>query len=199
MLDEILKKDKLDVCVYGHPVLSKRSEKIEISDEIFRLSDLMKETMLKFDGIGLAAPQIGFNKRFVVIELPEKMINKEAMSPGEKLLLHKSPLILLNPELIDFFGEKTCSEEGCLSVPNIFAEVTRPEGIKLKAQFLSGEKFTVECTGFLSRIIQHECDHLEGMLFVDRLKGKKKKKVNKELLKMKQAYLPNKFMRRVKV
>jgi peptide deformylase len=105
-------------------------------------------------------------------------------TPGELQLLPQMPLALVNPEIVEFSGEIEPYDEGCLSVPGLYAEVMRPRLIKVRAQDLTGESFEFECGGLLARCIQHEVDHLEGFLFVDRLSDEVKATVSGELTAM---------------
>ena len=160
----------LKVRVYGDPVLRRVAEPVEPGDGKLRdLSDKMVATMRSSDGVGLAAPQIGKSIRVIVLEVPIPEEAERSLSPGEALLLPMMPLTLLNPEIVPVSGGTATAEEGCLSVPKIYAKVTRPERIRLNALTLSGERFEVECAGFLARALQHEVDHLDGVLFPDRL------------------------------
>ena len=140
----------------------------ETADEVTEfdagLSDLAKEMielMHNSDGIGLAAPQVGISKRLLVVDL----------SPMEK---EAEPLTFVNPVIIESSGECTL-EEGCLSIPSVTEEVSRPEKILLKYQDLDGEEQTAEYDGWYSRVIQHEIDHLNGVLFIDHLSPIKQK------------------------
>ena len=140
--------------------------------------------MNHFDGIGLAAPQIGISKQLVVLGVPDnpEQTNK---SIGEVMLLDKMPLVLVNPE-ITAYGNDLCDyDEGCLSVPGIYGNVVRPYTIKLKAQDLQGNYFEYECGGLLGRCIQHELDHLDGKLFVDRMSDEEREKIEFKLFRLK--------------
>jgi len=125
----------------------------EFDQELNELVSNMWETMYVSKGIGLAAPQVGVSKRVVVIDLAEEGSGK---------------LTLINPEIIGQSG-KVKSEEGCLSIPDFRETIQRIKLVKITAQNLAGEKFEVEADGLLSRCIQHEIDHLDGILFVDHL------------------------------
>lgn len=142
--------------------LRQKSEPInEITDEIRKLAQNLVETMREKDGIGLAAPQVGINKQIFVAELPPDPEDKKAPS----LPLH----IIINPT-IEFIGEATdIAEEGCLSLPGYYGDVSRPLKIRVKALNLEGEKIDLQLEGFPARIFQHEYDHLQGVLFTDKL------------------------------
>jgi len=158
----------------GDPVLRKETEKITVFDDKFRVFiEEMSEVMYKEDGIGLAAPQIGISKKILVFDVAE-------LVEGESLR------VFINPEILDGYGESVV-EEGCLSIPGVREEVTRPEVIKVQYQDETGASFTHEFDGWLARVIQHEYDHLNGVLFVDHLSP-----VKKQLLINKQA-IPEKY------
>ncbi len=179
-------ENKLEIKYYGNPVLGKVSSKVNtITKEIRNLAAEMIEAMHRYDGIGLAAPQVGQNLNLVVINLSPEYLNDPSISPGEALFLPQMPITLINPEIMSLTSEKSTAEEGCLSVPEIYAPVTRPTGIALKAQMLSGETINIDCGGFLARVILHEVDHLKGKLFIERLEPKNYKKIIKKLDKLK--------------
>ena len=147
----------LEILTYPDPKLKEKSQPVEkVDDEIRTLADDMLETMYAAPGIGLAAPQVGVLKRVIVLDV-------EYRKEGEG-----NPLVFINPEIVDSSGE-TVFEEGCLSVPEFNAEVKRFSNITMKALNLDGEEITVEADGLLAIALQHEIDHLDGILFVDRL------------------------------
>lgn len=133
-----------------HAVLRKKAVPIEKVDEnIKRIAKEMAEVMYKAEGVGLAAPQVGISKRLVVIDTGEGLI------------------VLINPEII-FSEGKEIASEGCLSLPGIFGNVERAERVVVKALNEKGEEFKIAGAGLLARALQHEIDHLEGILFVDK-------------------------------
>jgi peptide deformylase len=141
------------VLLYPNPTLLKKANTVEhFGPSIIRLANDMFETMLTNDGVGLAAPQIGVLKRILVLREPES----------------KCEMCLVNPEITPLDGFET-GEEGCLSVPKIYAPVKRHFRINVVAQDESGNPLNFEAFGFLARIIQHETDHLNGIVFLDRL------------------------------
>lgn len=157
------------------PFLRQKSENVEaVSDEIRLLMNDMLETMYIAPGIGLAAIQIGVPKRVIVIDL---------MREGEK----KNPLYFVNPEIITNSKTDVSYEEGCLSVPGQFAEVSRPDKCKVKFLDYNGEEKILEAEGLLATCIQHEIDHLEGVLFIDYLSKLKKGMIIKRLSKQKKS------------
>lgn len=126
--------------------------------------DEMVVLMRKKSGVGLAAPQIGIPERFFVVQVP-----------GEQ------PIAFVNPEIIETSLETVDFTEGCLSVPGVWGDVSRPESIRIQAMNADGKVFRLDADGYLARIIQHEYDHLNGVLFVDHLKGKDLAKIQKKL------------------
>ncbi|BAU11967.1 peptide deformylase [Leptolyngbya sp. NIES-3755] len=141
----------------GDRVLRQPAKRVaKVDDEVRETVRQMLQTMYSEDGIGLAAPQVGIHKQIIVIDLePEK---PEAQ-----------PLVLINP-VIKKFGTATCSgQEGCLSIPGVYLDVDRPETIEVSFKDETGRMRTITADGLLSRCIQHEIDHLNGVLFVDRV------------------------------
>jgi len=158
---------------YGHPALRKASVDItEITDDIRELALDMVDTMYDHEGIGLAAPQMGVNINMIVIDVaPPDPESEQArfLSPGEVSLFPKMPVIMVNPRIGQPSAEEVTAVEGCLSIPGVSAEVPRPATITVAGQTLSGKAFSYPCGGLLGRCIQHECDHLNGVLFIDYL------------------------------
>ncbi len=153
---------KLPVYVYGHPVLRKISNDITPDyPGLKELVDAMWVTMYESEGVGLAAPQIGRNDRIVVIDAdPVKDVYPECA--GRKFTL-------INPQVEVLDGETVTRSEGCLSLPGISENVPRVEHIRLKWVDENFEPHEEEISGFLARIVQHECDHLEGKLYIDHI------------------------------
>ena len=157
------------------PFLRQKSTKVEIVDDETRLlMDDMLETMYAAPGIGLAAIQVGVPKRVIVIDLARD---------GEK----RAPLYFINPEIITNSNNDATYEEGCLSVPGQFAEISRPDKCKVKFLDYYGEAKILEAEGLLATCIQHEMDHLEGILFIDYLSKLKKNMIIKKLSKNKKS------------
>ena len=148
----------------GSELLRQKAEKIEkIDDDIINLSRQMLEILKRDNGVGLAGPQIGIMKRIFVVSVQ-----------GDE------ERIFINPSILETSHNTSKFEEGCLSIPGIYANVIRSQSIKLQAWNEKGRPFTIETTGLLARVILHEYDHLEGVLFLDRLpEGKKKKFIEK--------------------
>lgn len=140
----------------GDDILTKTCKPVnEVTDKIRTLVEDMLETMYDAEGVGLAAPQVGIRKRIVVIDVTEEQ---------------DSPIILINPEIIDSSGSQT-GGEGCLSVPNKVGQVTRPNYVKVKAYNLDMEEIILEGEGLLARAFCHEIDHLDGILYMDKMEG----------------------------
>jgi peptide deformylase len=140
-----------DIHILGSPVLRHRAEDVEVVDDSVRaLVDDMFDTMAAASGIGLAANQIGVTRRVAVINADEQTF------------------AMINPRIVEAGGRDT-KEEGCLSIPDAFAEVSRPEHVILEALNESGEPFRMELSALAARAVQHELDHLDGVLFIDHL------------------------------
>jgi peptide deformylase len=152
----------LDIITIGDEVLREKAEKIDsFGPEIRILADAMIESMRSERGIGLAGPQVGVLKKIFVVELPEE----------------QEPRIFINPEIIETAQEQTYYEEGCLSIPGVYEDVLRPAWVRIQAQDINGKAFTFKAEGMLGRVVQHENDHLQGVLFVDRIPEEKREKL----------------------
>lgn len=174
-------KIKYVVHTAGDPVLKQKAQTIEaVTPEIRELAAYMLETVRAFKGLGIAAPQVGKSLRLVVFDIPLELMS-ENPSIGEQLLLPKMPLTVVNPEIVFSSNELAEQDEGCLSVPDIWAPVVRPASVLFKATTLEGEAIECECAGLLGRCIQHELDHLEGVLFVDRVSPAAAKTIERDL------------------
>lgn len=162
---------KLPVLQYPDPRLKETSAPVtEITDEIKELAANMIETMYAEDGIGLAAPQVGRSVRLVVIDLS---------GPSRR----EGATVYINPELEALDDEIIVGEEGCLSVPDLKADVKRAARVRVKALGLDGLPFSHEADEIAAVCLQHECDHLDGVLFVDRLSRLKRKLYNDKIKK----------------
>lgn len=158
------------IVAYGDPVLKKRAEDIEKGTDLRELVENMFETMYAAHGVGLAAPQIGKSIRLFVID-PEPM--------GDGLEGLKMPFI--NPEIIEEVGDEWTFEEGCLSIPDVRENVSRQEKILIRYYDLDWNEHEKEFDGMAARVIQHEYDHIEGVLFTDYLPGLKKRLLKSRL------------------
>ena len=177
----------MEIKIYGDKELRKKALTVtEINSELRNLVLNMIDMMFKKEGVGLAAPQLGISKRLIVIVYkPDHEKVSNPISHGEAYLIPQMPLALINPEILDSSKETRIYEEGCLSIPQIYANVERPKTVILRARMLNGEEINIECGGLLSIIIQHEIDHLDGILFVDRVKPNDLAKIKKKLEKLK--------------
>ncbi|RPF49300.1 peptide deformylase [Thermodesulfitimonas autotrophica] len=134
----------------GDPVLREKAQPVtKITPALLRLLDDMTETMYAYHGVGLAAPQVGVSKRVIVVDAGKGLYQ------------------LINPEIIAVAGSET-DREGCLSIPGVWGEVTRAAAVTVRGLNRSGETVEVEAEGFFARALQHEIDHLDGILFIDR-------------------------------
>jgi len=164
------------------PRLRVKSAPVEaVDDELRKLIDDMFETMYDAPGIGLAAIQIGVPKQVLVIDLQDRDSEEEAAEPA------RNPLVFINPELYDPSEEQSVYNEGCLSVPEQFAEVERPATVHARWLDEKGEKHDEQIDGLLATCLQHEMDHLEGILFIDHLSRLKREMILKKLKKEKRA------------
>ena len=193
-----VKRKKYMLQTYGNGSLKKESEKVTVFDrELTELARTMTRAMHELNGIGLAAVQIGVHKRLIVLDIAQSSMGNPP-TPGELQLLPQMPLALVTPEITEFGSEIEPYDEGCLSVPEIYAEVMRPRLIKVKAQDLSGQSIEFECGGLLARCIQHEVDHLDGYVFIDRLTDEVKATVADELAALERRGKRFNFQREIK-
>lgn len=186
---------RLKIYTFPDMVLAQKALPIaRVEKPLHKLADDMLETMYDAPGIGLAANQVGILQRILVIDteygiddLPEGMDPPEGVEVVDGgIIVNKKPMIVINPEIVYREGEASISE-GCLSVPEYTAEVKRSEKIKLQYQDIDGLTKTLSADGLLSICIQHEMDHLEGRLFIDRLSPMKKEMAKKKLIKARKA------------
>jgi len=179
----------LPVVKYGHPVLRQKGTHIDsINPQIRELIDNMLETMRDASGVGLAAQQIGQALQLTVIDVrgikdrPSTLERNGLAAAVEEFM----PLILINPEVIPT-GKPVAGPEGCLSFPEIFVDIQRPESVQVRAMNEKGEMVEFACSGLLARAVQHETDHLNGILFIDRMTAETKKELRAELEALQQA------------
>jgi peptide deformylase len=174
----------LSIVKFGHPVLRQRGAAIEkITPEIKQLIADMFETMKASNGVGLAAQQVGRALQLTVIDVREVAKDRPSTlelkgQPAD--VAEIMPLVLINPEVTPA-GEPAMGGEGCLSFPEIFAEITRPESVDVKALNEKGKMIEFRAGGLLARAVQHETDHLNGILFIDRMERKTKEEFRDEL------------------
>jgi peptide deformylase len=160
-----------EIVIFGDPVLRKVGAKIDVvSGEITRLAADMIDTMRSADGVGLAAQQVGVALQLAVVDVAEVEDRPSLMWIGGKEVDYRGfmPMVLLNPQL-ELGKEKEPGTEGCLSFPKINAEIQRAVKVRCIAQTMDGAVLDFEAAGFLARALQHEVDHLNGVLFIDRM------------------------------
>ncbi len=171
ILTEAVNIMKLNLVYYGKDILSQVAEDVQdIDDEVISTIDSMFKVMYKEKGIGLAAPQVDLNRRIIVID------------PGDDAR-HK--IALINPVILESSDKTEPYEEGCLSLPGLNADVIRPSEILLRAVNVKGKNVEIEAGGIMARVIQHEIDHLNGILFIDRIEKFVRDEMKSELKKIK--------------
>ena len=174
----------LIVVKYGTPVLRQKGARVEsITPTVRQLAADMFETTYSYKGIGLAAQQVGFALQLTVIDVrgvtdrPSSLELQGKPSDVNAFM----PLVLINPAVQPVGREQMTGPEGCLSFPEIYADITRPALVNVKALNLEGQPLEFRCGGLLARVIQHETDHLHGILFIDRMDKKTKEELRPEL------------------
>ena len=173
----------LQIVKYGSPVLRQKGVRIEtITSEIKQLIADMFETMEENHGVGLAAQQVGVAKQLTVIDVRGMKDRPSTLEldgqPADVASI--MPLVLINPEVTPV-NEPVAGPEGCLSFPEIFADIARPETVDVRALDATGKPISFRCGGLLARAVQHETDHLNGLLFIDRMDKKTKAELQPEL------------------
>ena len=183
----------LRITKYGESILKTKGEKIEVFDEaLVDLANEMLETMYEGNGIGLAAQQIDQAIMLCVVDVapdegePDYDYLLDGRKPPVDLIM---PMALVNPVITQTSAETECVEEGCLSFPDIRGDVTRPAAIVVEYQDLDGEPHRLEGDGILARCVQHEVDHLNGVLYIDRMSPKALSKIKAEVKKLKKQTL----------
>ena len=160
----------IDIICYPDPALTKKCSPIEnIDDEVIDLANSMVETMYSASGIGLAAPQVGVSKNLLIIDIGAQIENGSA-------------IILINPYVTAVDDSEVLEEEGCLSIPGLYANVVRKEAVEVKGMDINEKEVSLELKGLLARALQHEMDHFNGVLFWDHL-GKVKRNMLKQKFK----------------
>lgn len=171
---------QLPIYTYNASVLRERTKEIrKPADDVIELVFDLFQTMHKASGIGLAANQVGRGISLCVIDLSEMKEEKD----------RHEPLVMMNPIITDKWGDMILFEEGCLSLPNVREEIERQDLVHVKFRDANFEPQELEAAGLLSRVIQHEVDHLNGIYFTDHLKGLKKKLINVQLNKIKKGQI----------
>jgi peptide deformylase len=165
----------LPIYLYGSDVLRQKAKPVKALDnETIKLIYDLFETMYKSNGVGLASTQVGEMKRVIVVDVtPTEEDSEDGEEPSEAEANQPKKLVLINPEVIERSGTWTM-EEGCLSIPDVRGDVERPETIRVRFRNANFEEVDVQATGMLGRVILHEIDHLDGVLFIDYLSGAKR-------------------------
>ena len=188
-----LKRNKpMRIVVNGNPALRSISAPIdEITAETRNFAAELTRSLVESEtpGVGLAAPQVGVNLRMVVIDTRSDEGPRPDALPGELMLEPQMPVVLINPEIISSSSECECTSEGCLSLPGVSGHVTRPKTVVLKSRMLNGSEFTAECGGLLARCLQHEIDHLDGILFYDRIPQDEQRKGKTQMARLEKREL----------
>ncbi len=158
---------KYDVVKFGQDVLRSKAQPVgEVTDEVKKLAADMLETMYAASGVGLAAEQVGRTERMCVIDVPADAEKKECVEFNKAV---EMPLVMVDPEIKELSKATQRGNEGCLSFPEIYAQITRANEVAVEYTGLDGARHTARARGLLARAIQHECDHLDGVLLVDRM------------------------------
>lgn len=175
----------LPIYPYGSPILREETVPVEQgSPELQRLIDDMIETMHGASGIGLAAPQVGRRERVFVADL-SPMVEDIREELGEVPDWAQGPLVFINPEIVESDEDALCDyEEGCLSIPDIREVVTRPDRVRLRYLDRGFQPREIEAEGSLARVVQHELDHLHGVLFIDRISAFRRRLLQRRLREM---------------
>ena len=173
----------LPILRYGHPALRQKGARVErITPEIRQLVSDMFDTMYAAHGIGLAAQQVGHALQLTIIDVRGIEDRPSTLTVGGEPadVLSFMPLVLVNPELT-MQGDPVSGPEGCLSFPELYAEISRPESVRVNAQGVDGRRLEFQCGGLLAKAIQHEVDHLNGVLFIDHISKAAKSELKPEL------------------
>ena len=177
---------KLSILQYGDPILRAKGKRVdEIDNRVRELTQAMIETMHAANGVGLAAQQVGEALQLTVLDVSQVEDRPSTMKLNGKDIDPKSamPLVLINPE-IEMNDETEVGTEGCLSFPEITGEIERAKSVVVRAQNLEGEAMEIEAKGLLARAIQHELDHLNGILFIDRMSSAAKASLSSRLKRL---------------
>ena len=172
----------LPIIAYGHPVLKRKAEVINKDyPKLLELINDMFETMYNANGVGIAAPQIGLSIRIFIVDT-NPFSEDESLSDEDRSQLKSFKKVFINPEILDENGDEWSFEEGCLSIPNIRESVLRQKEIKIQYFDEKFNKHTASFDGLLARVIQHEYDHIEGILFTDKVSSLKKRLLKGKLI-----------------
>lgn len=172
---------KLPIAYYGDPILRKKCPPVEHFDEALKnLVKDMEETVIAHEGLGLAAPQVKHSLALFITHVPQ---NETEDDWNTCKIMH-----FINPKILEYSEEMWGRGEGCLSIPGLYGVIYRPMRIKVRAFDLEGQPFEKEYSGLQARAIMHENDHINGVLFVDRIKGKERTEMEKELKLIKKLF-----------
>lgn len=172
---------KLPLAYYGNPILRKKCSQIEsVDDEIRQLVKNMIDTLIEHNGLGLAASQVNHALRLFITAVPTEQKDGEWL-PGQLR-------VFINPTIISTSTDKETRSEGCLSIPTLYEEVTRPVKVTIRATDLDGNTFEEEFCGLEARCVMHENDHINGVLYIDRVRGEARKELEPKLKEIKIKY-----------
>ena len=173
---------KYSIVTFGDPVLREKASEVgAVTDEIRELAAAMLECMYDAEGVGLAAEQVGRTERMCVIDIPEDAEKQDCVEFNKTF---EMPLVLVNPIIKERSKKTQRGNEGCLSFPDISVQITRADEVEVEYTNLDGERITRRARGLLARAIQHECDHLDGVLLVDRMSQVQKLSVSGKLKRL---------------
>lgn len=173
---------KYKLAYYGNPILRKKCTPVDpIDNNIAAIIDEMREIMYKHNGMGLAAPQIGLDIALFIMEVPQE--NEKEYDAEKAIFRH-----FINPKILSISDEQNIVAEGCLSIPGIREEVVRPSKVDVEAQDLEGNIFRISLDGLEARCFLHENDHINGVLFIDRLPRQVRQSLKKQLNDIKKKY-----------
>lgn len=171
----------LKFAYYGDPILRKKGDQIpEITDEIKTLVQNMVETLHQKRGLGLAAPQVHRSLALFIVQVPKEN--------DEGKIIEGELIVFINPKILKVTKEKWIFQEGCLSIPKVYEHVERPIGVEIEFTNLDGMRVTRAFTDLEARAVMHENDHINGVLFIDRIFGKKKQMLEKQLQALKNTF-----------
>jgi len=194
LLAEVLELDKVrrmvrDITIYGDPVLREKCRPVEEVDDALRaLAEDMIETMVDAEGVGLAASQVGVPVRLAVVDVSHdpECVTVLRVDGREVAMEDVMPLVFINPEL-ELEGPEDLASEGCLSIPEVRANVKRPWNVRARLTLLDGRVIELETDGLLARALQHEVDHLNGILFIDRVSPAAKVRLRNPLRRLQES------------
>lgn len=173
----------IEIVKYGHPVLRQPGARIEsVTEDIRRFAADMVETMHAAEGVGLAAQQVGRALQLFVLDVRDVNDRPSTMEVGGQRvdLATAMPMVLINPEVTPV-GPPVAGPEGCLSFPEMYGDITRPESVEVRAWNERGETVAFRCDGLLAKAVQHELDHLRGILFIDRMSSQRRRELQPDI------------------